>query len=104
MNDQVARLKRFNLPVPVKFRALGEQEWHSATAENVSASGALISGGDRLAVGAEVELWLLMRSCNSSAADIVCPSVVVRCEKPDKTEEQVGLGIKFRRFKFRPAQ
>lgn len=103
-SDRISRLKRFDLPVPVKFRASGEQEWHAALARNVSASGALVIGENRMPVGAEVEVWLLMHTGRDRVADVVCPSVVVRCEKRDAAEERFGIAMKFQTYEFRRAQ
>ena len=104
ISDQISRLNRFDLPVPVKFRASGEQEWHAALARNISASGALVIGEDRMPVGVEVEVWLLMHTCRPRVADVVCPSVVVRCEKRGVAEERFGIAMKFQKYEFRRAQ
>lgn len=102
--EMIDRFKRYDLNVPVKFRAPGEQHWHPAALRNVSGSGALVIGDDHLAVGAEVELWMLMRASRKGACDIVCPSVVVRCDNADQGQAPVGIAMKFRKYKFRPTQ
>ena len=97
------RPERFDLPVPVKFRERGQTEWHFGVVKNISASGALIEGGDRVAVGAEIEVWLLMRAYRGDLANVVCPSVVVRCEAKDEAEPLFGSAMKFRSYKFCPS-
>jgi hypothetical protein len=96
------RAERFALPVPVKFRARGESEWHSGIAKNISGSGALIVGDEQLPVGAELEVWLLMREYRGDVANVVCPSVVVRCEPQPEQKAAFSAAMKFRKFEFRP--
>lgn len=93
------------MPVPVKFRERGQAEWHFGVVKNISASGALIEGGNRVAVGAEIEVWLMMRAYRGDLANVVCPSVVVRCEANDRDEEQprFGSAMKFRSYRFCPS-
>lgn len=103
LREQTARSARFELPVPVKFRAVGESAWHSGVVKNISGSGALIVGADQVAVGAELEVWLLMREVRSDIANVVCPSIVVRCEQqPEQQDAGFSAAMKFRKFEFRP--
>lgn len=102
--DFVNRFQRYDLAVPVRVRASGEREWHEAALKNVSGSGALVVGEDRLAVGAKVELWMMMRASRNGSCDIVCPSVVVRRDKAEEAQTPVGIAMKFQRYKFRPTQ
>ena len=100
--EHTERSARFELAVPVKFRTRGETAWHDAVVKNISGSGALIVGTDQVPIGAEVEVWLLMREVRSDIANVVCPSIVVRCEQEPEEKAAYGAAMKFRKFEFRP--
>lgn len=94
------RAQRFDMAVPTKLRTSADHDWCSAVAQNVSGTGALLIDSRKLPVGAELEVWLQMHELRSSSADIVCPSVVIRCEKcqPD----QFRVGVKFKSYRIQP--
>ncbi len=102
--DQVARLRRFDLDVPAKWRASGAQNWHEAVVKNASASGVLVLGTVKAEVGDELELWLFTHACRPGVADIVCDSVVVRCEQHAADEQPFRIAMQFHKYQFRPAQ
>ncbi len=95
-----SRAQRFDMVVPAKLRAKADREWCSVLTENVSGSGALLIDSHELAVGAELELWLQMHEVRPSIADIVCPSIVVRCEERQRNEFRVG--VKFKSYRIQP--
>jgi hypothetical protein len=99
---RIERSERFDLPLPVRFRARGESAWHDGVVKNISGSGALIVGSDEVPIGAELEVWLLMREYRSDVANVVCPSVVVRCDQQPDEETAFTSAMKFRKFEFRP--
>lgn len=88
------------MTVPAKFRTKAKRGWSSALTKNVSSSGALLIDAHEMPIGAELEIWLRMHELRSSIADIVCPSVVVRCEEGQRDEFRVG--VKFKSYRIRP--
>jgi hypothetical protein len=95
-----SRAQRFDVAVPTKLCSKGDGEWRPVLAENVSGSGALLLESQELPVGAELDVWLQMHELRPFIADIVCPSIVVRCEE----RQPAGLfrvGVKFKGYEFR---
>lgn len=102
--DHVDRVKRFDLDVPAKWRVHGEQRWHSAIAKNASTSGVLVCGAERAEIGTELEVWILTHTDKRNVADIVCDSIVVRCQEEHTRDLPFSIGMKLQHYKLRPAQ
>ena|ERR1051326_5246364 len=95
-----SRAQRFDVVVPTKLCSKADREWRPVLAKNVSGSGALLIESQELPIGAELQVWLEMHELRSSIADIVCPSVVVRCEEQE-AEGFFRIGVKFKGYQFR---
>ncbi len=95
-----SRARRFTVAVPAKVCSEAEPRGLPALTKNVSTTGALLVDSQAVPVGSELKVWLLMRNVRSSLADVVCPAVVVRCER-DEPEGAFGVGVKFKNYEFR---
>jgi hypothetical protein len=95
-----SRAQRFDVAVPTKLCSRADRDWRPVLAKNVSSSGALLIESRELPVGAELEVCLQMHELRSSTADIVCPSIVVRCEER-RPEGFFRVGVKFKSYQFR---
>src|SRR6202790_168412 len=55
-----ARAQRFYLQLPLRYRRLGEKEWHVGTTENISRSGMLFEADELLQPAAQLEINLVL--------------------------------------------
>jgi two-component system, cell cycle sensor histidine kinase and response regulator CckA len=80
--EKVARLraKRFDLHLPMKYRSVGENGWHSGTTENISRSGMLFRGEEPVSTSAQLEIHLVLPAeiAGLSTAEVICRGEVVR--------------------------
>ncbi len=74
------RAQRFHIQLPLRYRRLGEKEWHAGTTENISRSGMLFEADEVLqpAVQLEINLVLPQEIAGLSSTEVVCRGEVVR--------------------------
>jgi len=75
-----ARAQRFYIQLPLRYRRLGEQEWHEGTTENISRSGMLFEADELLQPAAQLEINLVLPAeiAGLSSTEVVCRGEVVR--------------------------
>ena len=75
-----ARAQRFQLHLPLRYRRLGETQWHVGTTENISRSGLLFQTDDLLQPNAQLEINLVLPAeiAGLSGTEVVCRGEVVR--------------------------
>ncbi|HEY4765406.1 MAG TPA: ATP-binding protein [Candidatus Sulfotelmatobacter sp.] len=75
-----ARAQRFYIQLPLRYRRLGEKEWHVGTTENISRSGMLFEADELLQPAAQLEINLVLPAeiAGLSATEVVCRGEVVR--------------------------
>jgi PAS domain S-box-containing protein len=75
-----SRAQRFHLHLPLRYRRLGENEWHVGKTENISRSGMLFEADELLQPSAQVEINLVLPAeiAGLSATEVVCRGEVVR--------------------------
>src|ERR1700733_9128116 len=75
-----ARAQRFYLHLPLRYRRLGEKEWHAGKTENISRSGMLFEADEVLQPAAQLEINLVLPAeiAGLSATEVVCRGEVVR--------------------------
>jgi hypothetical protein len=75
-----ARAQRFQLHLPLKYRRLGETQWHVGTTENISRSGLLFQADDSVQPNAVLEINLVLPAeiAGLSGTEVVCRGEVVR--------------------------
>ncbi len=75
-----ARAQRFQLHLPLRYRRLGEKEWHVGTTENISRSGMLFEANELLQPSAQLEINLVLPAeiAGLSSTEVVCRGEVVR--------------------------
>ena len=80
LNASTTRAKRFPIHAAVHYRAADIEEWHDGRTENLSCSGALISGRQRIPESTAVEMLLpLPRQLAGNAhVQVLCRGRVVR--------------------------
>jgi len=74
------RAQRFQLHLPLRYRRLGEKDWHEGTTENISRSGMLFKAEELLQPSAQLEINLVLPAeiAGLSATEVVCRGEVVR--------------------------
>ena len=75
-----ARAQRFQLHLPLRYRRLGEQQWHEGKTENISRSGLLFQADEALQPNSQLEISLVLPAeiAGLSATEVVCRGEVVR--------------------------
>src|SRR5215469_746076 len=75
-----ARAQRFQLHLPLRYRRLGETQWHVGTTENISRSGMLFRADDVLQPNSQLEINLVLPAeiAGLSGTEVVCRGEVVR--------------------------
>jgi PAS domain S-box-containing protein len=75
-----ARAQRFYIQLPLRYRRLGEKEWHEGTTENISRSGMLFEADELLQPAAQLEINLVLPAeiAGLSSTEVVCRGEVVR--------------------------
>lgn len=75
-----ARAQRFQLHLPLRYRRLGDTQWHVGTTENISRSGLLFQTDDVLQPNAQLEINLVLPAeiAGLSGTEVVCRGEVVR--------------------------
>jgi PAS domain S-box-containing protein len=83
------RAQRFQLHLPLRYRRLGETDWHEGTTENISRSGMLFQADELLQPSSQLEINLVLPQeiAGLSETEVVCRGEVVR------TVEHVGNGL-----------
>lgn len=97
-----SRAQRFNLQVPLKYRLLGEDDWHQGSTENISRSGVLFRAEDLVPVRSQLEINLVLpwQIAGLSATEVVCRGEVVRSLHPDQFTVQPALAAKILQYHF----
>jgi PAS domain S-box-containing protein len=74
------RAQRFQLHLPLRYRRLGEKDWHDGTTENISRSGMLFKADEELQPSSQLEINLVLPAeiAGLSATEVVCRGEVVR--------------------------
>jgi len=97
-----ARAQRFHLHLPLKYRRLGEKNWHEGTTENISRSGMLFKADELLQPSAQLEINLVLPAeiAGLSATEVVCRGEVVRNVGPGNGELGPALAAKILQYHF----
>ena len=79
-NAPPARAQRFQLHLPLRYRRLGETQWHVGTTENISRSGLLFHTDNLLQPNSQLEINLVLPAeiAGLSGTEVVCRGEVVR--------------------------
>ena len=74
------RAQRFQLHLPLRYRRLGEKQWHEGTTENISRSGMLFQANETIQPSSQVEINLVLPAeiAGLSGTEVVCRGEVVR--------------------------
>jgi len=91
------RATRYTVAMPLRYRRVGEQQWHDGMAENISQSGILFRGDDDRALSEEevIEINFTLRGPATPAENShPCTAIVVRKER-SRVENKAAFGTRF---------
>jgi CheY-like chemotaxis protein len=96
------RARRFNLNLPVRYRLVGEQNWHEGTTENISRSGLLFRGPETLQPNVQLEINLVLppEIAGISATEVVCRGEIVRSVGSEDPGVSPSLAAKILQYHF----
>jgi hypothetical protein len=97
-----ARAQRFQLRLPLRYRRLGEKDWHDGKTENISRSGMLFEGDEMLQPSAQLEINLVLPAeiAGLSATEVVCRGEVVRTIEPNGKALSPALAARILQYHF----
>jgi PAS domain S-box-containing protein len=96
------RAQRFSLQLPLKYRPLGEENWHSGTTENISRSGMLFRAEEVISPNVQLEINLVLprEIAGLSAAEVVCRGEIVRSVESREPTMSPAIAAKILQYHF----
>jgi PAS domain S-box-containing protein len=96
------RAQRFQLHLPLRYRRLGEKDWHVGTTENISRSGMLFQADEVLQPNAQLEINLVLPQeiAGLSATEVVCRGEVVRTVEQNGSTLTPALAARILQYHF----
>jgi PAS domain S-box-containing protein len=97
-----ARAQRFHIQLPLRYRRLGEKEWHVGTTENISRSGMLFEADEVLQPAAQLEINLVLPQeiAGLSSTEVVCRGEVVRTVEQRGETPSPALAARILQYHF----
>lgn len=94
------RAARFNLRIPIRYRASGEVDWGEGTTENISRSGVLFRTKHLLDVGTSVDMSFVLpiEMGGEARAEVSCRGRIVRTQP--NTGARAGLAATIASYHF----
>ncbi|HEY6338843.1 MAG TPA: ATP-binding protein [Candidatus Sulfotelmatobacter sp.] len=96
------RAQRFQLHLPLRYRRLGEQNWHEGKTENISRSGMLFQAEESVQPSVQLEINLVLPAeiAGLSATEVVCRGEVVRNIEPNGGSLSPALAARILQYHF----
>jgi DNA-binding response OmpR family regulator len=96
------RAQRFQLHLPLRYRRLGETQWHLGTTENISRSGLLFQADELLQPSVQLEINLVLPAeiAGLAATEVVCRGEVVRTVEPHGETLSPALAARILQYHF----
>ncbi|HXE91106.1 MAG TPA: PilZ domain-containing protein [Terriglobales bacterium] len=96
------RARRFILDLPVRYRAVGEAEWHHARSQNISCSGILFRTPEVVETRTQVEVIFRLEVdvVEESSPEVYCTGEVVRRVAPSAGDPMPGLAVRIYDYQF----
>ncbi len=97
-----SRAQRFHLHLPLRYRRLGEQQWHLGTTENISRSGLLFQADELLQPASQLEINLVLPAeiAGLSETEVVCRGEVVRTVERSGDTVSPALAARILQYHF----
>jgi hypothetical protein len=86
----------------LRYRRLGEKEWHEGTTENISRSGMLFQANEILQPSSQVEINLVLPAeiAGLSSTEVVCRGEVVRTVEKQGDTLSPALAARILQYHF----
>jgi len=96
------RAQRFQLHLPLRYRRLGEKDWHVGTTENISRSGLLFQADELLQPNSQLEINLVLPQeiAGLSSTEVVCRGEVVRTVEHNGSTLTPALAARILQYHF----
>jgi hypothetical protein len=96
------RASRFPLHLSVRYRRVGDPQWHEGKTENISHSGVLFRAEDSMQVDTDLEIRLELPAAapGSARPEVSCRGRVVRTIAPSDNEPWPGSAIAIDNYNF----
>jgi hypothetical protein len=90
------RAPRYSVAMPLQYRRVGEQQWHTGVVENISQSGIFFRGDRALSEAEVVEINFTLRSLPAveSSTPRPCTAIIVRTDR-SRVENKPAFGTRF---------
>ncbi|MGI9103246.1 MAG: hypothetical protein ACR2IF_12485 [Terriglobales bacterium] len=100
--DEPARVKRFELELPLRYRYMGGFQWFRGTTHNVSCTGILFSGPVKMEMFSPVEIRLPVPKeiTGDAVATMLCGGFIARIIEPDGPMKEPQLGAAFLNYQL----
>jgi PAS domain S-box-containing protein len=97
-----ARAQRFQLHLPLRYRRLGETQWHVGKTENISRSGLLFQSDDVLQPNSQLEISLVLPAeiAGLAGTEVVCRGEVVRTIERQGESVSPALAARILQYHF----
>jgi len=97
-----ARAQRFQLHLPLRYRRLGEAQWHVGKTENISRSGLLFQSDDVLQPNSQLEINLVLPAeiAGLAGTEVVCRGEVVRTVERQGESVSPALAARILQYHF----
>jgi PilZ domain-containing protein len=86
--------------MPLRYRVLGEAQWHEGRTENISRSGILFRTTDIVDLDVRVEMSFVLPILPAPPA-ILCRGRIVRTTLPGGNAHQTGVAATISRYRWR---
>ena len=96
------RARRFILDLPVRYRAVGQADWHHARSENISCSGILFRTPELVEPSTMVEIIFRLEVdvVGESSPEVYCVGEVIRKVAPRPGDPMPGLAAHINDYQF----
>jgi len=96
------RAQRFQLHLPLRYRRIGEKEWHAGKTQNISRSGLLFQADEVLQPSSQLEINLVLPAeiAGLSETEVVCRGEVVRTVERQEGSISPSLAARILQYHF----
>jgi len=96
------RAQRFKLNLPLRYRELGQHDWHAGTTENISRSGLLFRAQEAIAPNVQLEINLVLPAeiAGLASTEVMCRGEVVRTVQGETPAMSPALAAKIVQYHF----
>ena len=96
------RARRFDIQLPIRYRARGETAWYEGRTANISHSGVRFWTDRLIEVHTPIEMNLQIPAYlgGEAGAEIVCRGEIVRTVLPASTDDKPSLAARILEYRF----